>query len=230
MAARVLAQDDARSILAQDADERGVDDLVRGLVLEHAVLVDAALVRKRVGAHDGLVRLDGHAGVVHHHAGRGHDVLQGQARVKPTHVVLATEIKRDGHLLEGRVARALADAVDGALNLPRARHRARQTVARGQPEVVLAVRGQDHVLHAHSVCLNARDQGPKLVGDRDAHRIGNVKRCRASLDHLPEDPVQELRIRSPGVFRAELHIITPQAPAVLHRLYSKRHNLIRRLL
>ena len=94
-------------------------------------------------------------------------------------MVLATEVKRDGHLLEGRIARALADAVDGALDLPRSRNRARQTVARRQPEVVLAVSRQDHVLHAHRVRLDARDQSTKLVGDCDANLRSSAdqKRC-----------------------------------------------------
>eukprot|EP00959_Pyramimonas_sp_CCMP1952_P200557 4195075-Pyramimonas_sp.AAC.1 len=71
--------------------------------------------------------------------------------------------------LKGGVARALADAVDGALDLTRAPHRPRQRVAGGEAEVVLAVRRDDHVLRPGGVRLDLRNQGAKLVGDRDAH-------------------------------------------------------------
>ena len=52
---RVLPEDD--TVVVVDADGAGVNDLIRQLVLEHAVLVDAGLVREGVGAHDRLVRL-----------------------------------------------------------------------------------------------------------------------------------------------------------------------------
>ena len=59
MAAGVLAQHDR---VALQADGRGVHDLVRGALLEHAVLVDAGLVRERVAPDDRLVRLHRIAG------------------------------------------------------------------------------------------------------------------------------------------------------------------------
>lgn len=53
----------------------------------------------------------------------------------------------NGHdnLLQRRVARALPDAVDGALQLAGARNGTCQRVGRGQAEVVLAVRGDNHL-------------------------------------------------------------------------------------
>ena len=59
VAARVLAQHDLRRFLP---DGRRVDDLVGLAVLEHAVLVDARLVRERVAADDRLVVLHRVAG------------------------------------------------------------------------------------------------------------------------------------------------------------------------
>ena len=56
VAAGVLAQHDLRGFLA---DGRRVDDLVGLAVVEHAVLVDAGLVRERVAADDRLVVLHG---------------------------------------------------------------------------------------------------------------------------------------------------------------------------
>ena len=62
--AGVLAQHQPR---LADADHLGPHDLVGLLVLEHAVLVDAGLVGKGIRADDGLIGLDGDAGVVADH-------------------------------------------------------------------------------------------------------------------------------------------------------------------
>lgn len=63
-AARVLAQDQVNGVGAHGF---GADDLVRGLVLEHAVLVDSGLVQEGIGADDGLVGLDDHTGQRRYH-------------------------------------------------------------------------------------------------------------------------------------------------------------------
>mmetsp|Transcript_23067 Transcript_23067/g.68581 ORF Transcript_23067/g.68581 Transcript_23067/m.68581 type:complete len:216 (+) Transcript_23067:552-1199(+) len=68
VAPRVLAQHDAGVLsAARQPDALGRHDLVRLPALQHAVLVDARLVRKRVGADDRLVRLHHHAAVVGNH-------------------------------------------------------------------------------------------------------------------------------------------------------------------
>mmetsp|Transcript_26483 Transcript_26483/g.57558 ORF Transcript_26483/g.57558 Transcript_26483/m.57558 type:complete len:712 (+) Transcript_26483:185-2320(+) len=230
VAAGVLAQEDSRRVLAHDADALGLDDLVCGLVLEHAVLVDAGLVREGVLPHDGLVRLHGHARVLRHHARGEGDVLDAQAREQAVHVVLAAEVERHRHLLEGGVAGALADAVDGALDLARPVHRPREGVAGGEAEVVLAVRRDHHVVRPGGVRLDLCNQVAELVRDRDAHRIRDVDGCSARLDHLPEDPVQELGLGASGILWAELNIRAAQAPAILNRLNRKCDNLILSLL
>ena len=51
-----LTHDDASLIRPHKADLLGCDDLIGGFILEHAVLVDAALVRKGIRAHNGLHR------------------------------------------------------------------------------------------------------------------------------------------------------------------------------
>ena len=52
----------------------GRHNLISLLVLDHAVLVDAALVLEGVGPHNSLVGLDGHARVLLDHVARGRDV------------------------------------------------------------------------------------------------------------------------------------------------------------
>ena len=72
VAAGVLAEHDLRRFLA---DRRRVDDLVGLAVGEHAVLVDAGLVRERVAADDRLVELHVVAGEPRHEAGRARELL-----------------------------------------------------------------------------------------------------------------------------------------------------------
>ena len=63
----------------------GRHNLISLLVLDHAVLVDAALVLEGVGPHDGLVGLDGHTSIFFHHIGRWSDVdrIYPSSEVRP---------------------------------------------------------------------------------------------------------------------------------------------------
>mmetsp|Transcript_12663 Transcript_12663/g.30559 ORF Transcript_12663/g.30559 Transcript_12663/m.30559 type:complete len:514 (+) Transcript_12663:268-1809(+) len=200
------------------------DDLVRQLVLQHAVLVDAGLVREGVGPHDGLVRLHRHAAVLAHHLGARVDVHRVDGSVRAEDLLLPAHEDGHAHLLQARVAGALPDAVDGALHLPRAVGHARQGVGGGQPQVVLAVRG-DHELPRH-VGLDAGDELPELGGQADAHGVRDVKRGGARLHHGGEDSVQEDGVRAPRVLRAKLHIHAAQRPSVRHGLHGDFHHLV----
>src|SRR5262249_45836760 len=111
MPARVLAERKRH----RQSELLGIHDLVRLGVLEHPVLVDAGLVRERVRAHDRLVSLDGVA------RPRG-DELRDAPDPADVDAGLAAErvpayAERHHDLLERSVAGALADAVDGALDL-----------------------------------------------------------------------------------------------------------------
>jgi len=175
VAPAVLAQDHAHvAVRAREADGLGRHDLVRLARLEHAVLVDAALVRKGVGADDGLVRLHEHAAVVRDHAARGPDVNGAHPCPQAPHLPLPAQGDRHDDLLEAGVARALADAVDRALDLPRAGHRARQAVGRGQAQVVLAVGGQHHGVGARGVAADGGDQAAELVRQVPPGGVGDV--------------------------------------------------------
>ena len=141
VAAGVLAEHDRVRVV--DADRRGGHDLVGRALLEHAVLVDAGLVLERVAAHDGLVGLHGVAG----QAGDQPRGLGDLARVdlRREADVLLARLEQHHDLLQRRVARALAEAVDRALHLARARLQAGERVRHGQTEVVVAVDGQHDV-------------------------------------------------------------------------------------
>ena len=91
--------------------------------------------------------------------------------------------QRDGHddLLEGGVACPLADAVDGALNLACPVHGAGQAVGGRQPQVILAVGGDDDVVDAGRVGLDVGDQAAKLVRQVPAGGVRDVEGGRTGL-------------------------------------------------
>ena len=103
--------------------------------------MDARLVGERVPAHDRLVGLRPDAGDAREHRARGGEQLAAHAGREAQ--VLAPDLHRHHELLERGVPRALADAVDRALDLPRARLDGGDGVGHRQAEVVVAVDGDD---------------------------------------------------------------------------------------
>ena len=126
------------------ADILGPHDLIGLDMLEHAVLMDAAFMAEGVLADDGLVVLDRKAGDVGHQlggarqhggvdvGGEGHDVL--------------AHLQRHHDLFQRGIAGALADAVDGAFHLARARQHAGQRIGHRQAQIVMDMGGEDHLV------------------------------------------------------------------------------------
>src|SRR4029453_931377 len=114
--ARVLAQGEPPLL---PAPARRGHDLVRERVGEDSVLVDPRLVGEGVAAHDRLVRLRPDAGDVGEHRARGVEELAPDTRREAGAPPPA--LPRHPDLPERGVARALADTVDRALDLARAR-------------------------------------------------------------------------------------------------------------
>ena len=185
VAAGVLAQHE-RVALEPDLDR--VHDLVGGAVAQHAVLVDAALVRERARAHDRLVRLHGVAGRHRDQARRAHDLLDVQVVLLAERLAARAHDHRD--LLERAVAGALADAVHRDLDLAGAVLDAGERVRDREPEVVVAVR-RDHDVVGRLVAHDA-DQLAELGRRRVADRVGHVDRRRPALDREPVALEQEL--------------------------------------
>ena len=123
-----------------DAHLFGGHDLVGQGVLEHPIHVDAGFVGKGVGPHDSLVGLHRHAGDHRHQAAGRVNLLAVDVGGQPQ-LLLAGGQHHD-HLLQGGVARPLADAVDAHLHLARPGVDPGQAVGHGQAQVVVAV-------HAH---------------------------------------------------------------------------------
>ena len=141
VAAGVLAEHDR---VAAQPDGGGVHDLVGGALLQHAVLVDAGLVRERVAPDDRLVRLHLVAGQSRDQPARARDL--GRLDARPQTEARLARAQQHHDLLQRGVAGALADAVDRALDLAAARFQARERVGDRQSEVVVAVHRDGHVV------------------------------------------------------------------------------------
>src|SRR5215211_2293143 len=89
--ARVLAKDETGPF---PTNIRWVHDLVCRALFQHSVLVDAGLMGKRVGAHDGLVRLDWNAGQRADESAGRHQTLLTNARRATSELIAAC---RQGH-------------------------------------------------------------------------------------------------------------------------------------
>src|SRR6185295_2798545 len=154
------------------ADVLRAHDLVGAPILEHAVLVDAGLVREGVAADDRLVRL-------HAFTGQRGQQLTGAEDLARVDAVgerqpIAAHVDRHHDFLERGVAGALADAVDRALDLPRARADRRQRVGDGEAEIVMAVRAEGDLVRARDALDNRAEELGDLVGRRVADGVGEI--------------------------------------------------------
>src|SRR3990172_2991658 len=191
VAPRVLAQDE---LVRGAPDVLGPHDLVRELLLEHAVLVDPGLVRERVLADDRLVGLDVDAGDVGEQARALEDLLGPDPRVHAEEVLARAEGHHD--LLQGGVAGPLADPVDRALDLPRAVHDRGERVRHRLAQIVVAVDREDDLLDPAHALADAGDALTPLAGDRVADGVGDVDGARAGLDHRREHVAHVVEVRA----------------------------------
>ena len=208
----MLAQHQPR---LRDADGFGAHDLVRLMMLEHPVLMDARFVGKRVRADDGFVRLDDHAGIVAHQFADTHDLRGVDSGFEFEYWF--TGVQRHHHFFERRVACALADAVDRQLGLPRPGGDACQRVRGCQPEVVVAVDGDGALLDPRRVLDDALDQFTELVRRGVADGVGDVEGSGPGPDRFAQHDVQKLGVTAASIFGAELDIVA-QVFRVSHHL------------
>ena len=118
-------------------------------------------------------------------------------------------MRLDGHddLLEGAVAGSLAEAVDGALNLPGAVPDARERVGGGKAKVVVAVRREAGFLEAGNVLLEVLEVGRELFWRGVAHGVRDVDGGGAFFYSGLHDFGQESLVGAGGVLRAELDVL-----------------------
>src|SRR5580698_5326254 len=202
MAAGMLAEHE-RGLL--QPDHFGPHDFVSGSVLQHAVLVDTTLVGKRITPDDRLV-------VLHRKRRRGRYQFRGRGEpcgvdLVPVREYVVAYIDRHHDLFERGIARAFADAVDGAFDLTRAAGDTGERVGDCHAEVVVAV-DREHGLVGvrHPLDQRANEAGVFLWhGVTDG--IGNIDRGGAGLDHGFHDAAQVIHLRARAVFRRAFDVV-----------------------
>src|SRR5690606_11438743 len=166
VSAAVLAEDEVR---LAEADLFRAHDLVGGTVLQHAMLVYAGLMRKRVLTNHRLVARDVHPGDPGHQPRSGIEAggIHAGTKVKE----LGTGRERHHHFLERAVAGTFADSVDRALDLAGAGCYGREAVCYRHPQIVVAVHAERHVVDPRDVLFQVPEQPVKLRWHGIADRI-----------------------------------------------------------
>ena len=198
-------------------------DLVGLAVLEHAILMDAGLVREGVGAHDRLVRLHGETGDPRDQLRRRHDVRRIDASDAGKDVLAGLDRHHD--LFERSVPRALSQPVDRALDLARAVHDRGERVGHRHPQIVVAMHRPDGLVRVRDALAQRRDQHTELPGHRVTDGIRNVDRRGARADRRLDQTAEEIGFRAAGVLGRELDIV-----GILARPFHRLHRLLENLL
>ena len=159
-----------------------------------ALAADDGFVGRAGEADDLAEKLRGGVELVHHDVGG-------------VGVAVVARGERGGDLFERGVAGALADAVDGALDLAGAAIDAGERVGDGHAEVVVAVRGEDDRVGVGDVGADLFEERLVLGGRGVADGVGNVDGGGAGLhgdvDHLDE----EVDVGAGAVLGGELDVV-----------------------
>ena len=145
--------------------------------------------------------------------------------VSKLHQVVAGAQRHDD-LFHRRVAGTLAEPVDGALHLPRARLHGAERVGDREPEVVVAVHREHRLVDVGHPVEQHGDQGRELVGHRVAHRVGDVDGAGARLDRRFDAAAEEVVLGARAVLAGPLDIVG-EAPRVGHAVDHRRVHVVR---
>jgi len=162
-------------------------------------------MREGVGPDDGLVGLHRNAGDLREEPGRLVNLLGFDSGVKAVQILARGE--RHDDFLHGRVARPLADAVDRAFDLARARADGGQRVGHRQPQIVVAVDGENRPVDVFDVGEKIGDEVAEFLGDGIADRVRNIDGDRARIDDGRDHLHEIVAVRSRGVHRRELYVV-----------------------
>src|SRR5258708_6996805 len=176
MASRVFPQD---QIVAGHADRLRRHDLVAQWIGDDTVLVDPGLMGKSVAADDGFVRLGLESDNLRQQAACGIDFL----RVDGGRIwqLRLANVQSHHDLFQRRIAGALANAVDGAFHLPRARLDRGQGVGHGQTQILVARktwmrgrRARSRAAQARRMSGSAARASPAITGSWTSAEISRT--------------------------------------------------------
>ena len=201
-------------------------DFIGLAVLQHAVLMNARLVRECVCTHDRLVALHHHARQLAHQAARRKQLLRLHARLQA--IVIAPHLQRHHQLFQRTIARPLADSIDRHFHPPRPALDCRQRIRHRQAQIVVAMHMHHHILQLRHMLVQIGQQPAELLRNREPHRVGNVDRGRPRRNDRANHLRQKLRLRPRRILRTELDVLAELA-RIRHTLHRLPHNLVLRL-
>jgi len=183
------------------ADGFGKERQVGFGILEQAILMDTRGGGENVRADHRFVDGDGYAGELGNQAAE-----RGEARgIDAGTDAEFGAVQRQQHhkFFERSVARAFADAVDGALHDVDACFDRGQRVGCGESEVVVEMHGQHGAIEVGHTVLDAADEVTDLRRAEHADRIRKAEHTGAGVDGFPVQLAENGDLRAAGVFRAE---------------------------
>ena len=138
----------------------------------------------------------------------------------PEAVHVGPRVQRHHDLFERGVPSALADAVDGHLNLSRTVLDRGQRVGRCQTKVIMTVCGDDDVFRTRDILPDAGDQAAEFCRRRVADGVRDVERLGAGFDRDREHLMEELGIRAAGILGRKLDVGAKAAGVLDHLAHA----------
>ena len=158
-----------------------------------------------VGPDHRLVGLDGCARQLRDQARRARDLCRVdaglEAQPRPAHA------QQHHDLFERRVACALADAIDRALDPPGARHDPGFRVGGGQAQVVVAVDREEYTIRPAGPADDLLDDLAELGGNAVAGRVGDVDHVGPQGDHRLDRLDHIVEVGTARVLGRVLHVL-----------------------
>ncbi len=201
MATRMFAQHQLGLI---DAHIFGAHDLIRGLVLQHAILMNARFMRKRIRTDNRLVRLHDNARVVA-------DQFADTRRSAAFRSLFPDRKSACGS--SSVITTSSSDVLPARSPIPLIVTSAWRAPAR-IPASVLAVAMPRSSWQWTEIVMPSCIPGVFLImpsinakifiGRGVTDRIGNVQRGCACLDGFAQNDIQKFRVRASRIFRAEI--------------------------
>ena len=211
----------------RDTDTRWRHDFIGLRILQHPVLMNAALMRKRVPADNRFV-------VLHREGCNSRDELGGprqQGRLDPRSIGqhIAARLDRHHDFFQSRIARALAEPVDRALDLPRATLEPGKRIRHRKPQIIMAMHREDRLVRIRNSLTHLPEHVAIFVRRRIPHRIRQVDRRRTRLDRSVHTAAQIFNRRARRIHGRPLDIRHKPA-RTRHRCRNNRQHLFLGLL
>ncbi len=188
--------------------------------------MNAALMRECIAADDGLVVLHRERRGSGHHFRRPRQ--HGGVDLAPPRKHVVAHIDRHHDFFQRGIACPLADAVDGAFDLPRAAGDAGQRVRHRHAEIVMAVHREYRLVGIRHPFDQGAHEAGIFLWRGVADGVGDIDRGRAGLDHGLDDPAEVVHLAAGGVFGRPFDVVDLVAGAgdvgdrELHHLF-RRH-------